>query len=145
MQLRCFPRCFQGRSHSPRESTILTRRIGIPACSTSEWCFVTNLSPSRGKQNLCRGQARRRERVHRASSGTPATKDPRPLKGARALRVTARRHRKETPLSFAPSGNRVAGRERVQERGQRTCRARRQTIRYQMAGSRSHRVQCHSN
>lgn len=47
-----------------------------------------------------------------------ATKEPRPLKGARPLRVTARRHRKETPLSFTPLEIASRG-ERVQERGER--------------------------
>lgn len=51
----------------------------------------------------------------------PATKDPCRLKGARALRVTARRHRKVT------ASPRESRRKCVQERGERTCRARRQT------------------
>jgi len=85
-----------------------------------------------------------------------ATKNPCPLKGVRALRVSARRHRKDTPfflflslsLSLSLSlffKNRVAKRMRPGTRRENLSRTATQTIRYQMAGSRSHRVQCHSN
>lgn len=126
---------FQSHSHSSKK---WTRLIGVSIfqhvpMNSSSW----PICPLFEMQNLCHCDTKEKESI------ATATKDSRPLKGARALRVTARRHRKEL-LSLTPSG--IASRsERVQERGERTCRARRQTIRYQMAGSRSHRVQCHSN
>lgn len=58
-----------------------------------------------------------------------------------ALRVTARRHRKETSLlSWIAS----RGDQRI-TRSENLSRSRRQTIRYQMVARWLHRVQCHSN
>lgn len=92
---------------------------------SSSRCKIFVAGDTKGKESAARLRVRRQQRILC------------PLKGG-CVSPRDDTAKKPSPFSLTER-NRVA--ERVQERGERTCRARRQTIRCQMTGSRT-RIAC---